>query len=74
MSQYFPAPVGERIKLIICHIGHDPSVTIDEITITIEKKNVRWRSQYLDIIKVQNTMRPSISNQFVRILPLPIII
>ena len=35
-----------RIKLIICQIRHELSVTIQEIS-TSWKKNVRWRTQYL---------------------------
>ena len=49
MSQYFPAytySFGGRIKLIICQIRHEASVTIHEISRSWEK-NVRWRTQYM---------------------------
>ena len=40
-----PYSFGGRIKLIICQIRHELSVTIQEIN-TSWKKNVRWRSLY----------------------------
>ena len=40
-----PYSFSERIKLIICQIRHELSVTIHEIS-TGWKKNVRWRTEY----------------------------
>ena len=40
-----PYTFGGRIKLIICHIRHELSVTIHEIS-TSWKESVRWRTQY----------------------------
>ena len=39
-----------RIKLIICQIRHELSVTIHEISISWKKKNVRWRTLYKLVI------------------------
>ena len=39
-----PYSFGGRIKLIICKIRHELSVTIEKISISW-KKNVRWRNQ-----------------------------
>ena len=41
-----PYSFDGRIKLIICQIRHELSVTIHEIT-TSWKKNVIWRTQYV---------------------------
>ena len=50
---------GGRIKLIICKIRHELSVTIHEIS-TSWKKNVRWRTLYMLHFCVLNITKPSL--------------
>ena len=43
-----PYSFGRRIKLIICQIKHELSITIHEIS-TSWKENVWWRIQYVNV-------------------------
>ena len=51
-----PYSFGERIKLIICQIRYELSVTIHEIGISW-KKNVRWRTLYTKNISLVHCIK-----------------